>query len=163
MTRKKNRPEDEDDDEDLRAASQEEGTPASGPGFDSGPENPPTGAGLDNPDAIDDVNEARANSPTPDNGGGGASPSDPSAQASAGDDSADQSAPSQAELDADREPLKPEEAEQLLRAGHRLRIKGDDPANWVTISRHAGDLVVSFAATAERIKDITSQPLLLAE
>jgi hypothetical protein len=76
---------------------------------------------------------------------------------------AEDAPPSQAELDADREPLSREEAEQLLRAGTRLRIKGEDPANWIAMSRHSGDLAVAYAATPEAIDVALSHELLVAD
>jgi hypothetical protein len=69
----------------------------------------------------------------------------------------------QAEKDADREPLAKEQAEQLLRNGHRLRRKGDDPANWVAMTRHGSDLGITVAATQEAIDHFLSEDLILAE
>ena len=71
--------------------------------------------------------------------------------------------PTQAEKDKDRQPLTKEEAEQLLRAGTRLRIKGEDPANWIAMSRHSGDMAISYAATAEAIEEALSHELLVAD
>jgi hypothetical protein len=82
----------------------------------------------------------------------------PQAQAPAED-----APPTQAELDRDREPLSPDEAEQLLRAGTRLRIKGEDPANWIAMSRHSGDLAVAYAATPEAIEVALNHELLVAD
>ena len=71
--------------------------------------------------------------------------------------------PTQAEKDKDRPPLAKDEAEQLLRAGTRLRIKGEDPSNWIAMSRHSGDMAISYAATAEAIEEALSHELLVAD
>lgn len=71
--------------------------------------------------------------------------------------------PTQAEIDKDRKPLDKAEAEQLLRAGTRLRIKGEDPANWIAMSRHAGDMVISYAATPEAIEEALDHELIVAD
>jgi len=71
--------------------------------------------------------------------------------------------PNQAEIDRDREPLDKAEAEQLLRAGTRLRIKGEDPANWIAMSRHGGDMVISYAATPEAIEEALENELIVAD
>jgi hypothetical protein len=72
-------------------------------------------------------------------------------------------APSQADLDADKEPLSKDEALQLLKAGHRLREKGQDPSHWIAMTRHGGDLAVSYAATEEEIEAALGDDLILAE
>ena len=74
-------------------------------------------------------------------------------------------APTQAELDADKEPLSGEDAIQLLKAGHRLRAKGADPSDWIAMTRHSGELVLSFPATDERVKEYVGDNtnLILAE
>lgn len=73
-------------------------------------------------------------------------------------------APTQADLDADKAPLARDQAEQLLRAGHRLRIKGDDPANWVTMTRHAGDLCIAYPALPEALDELLGRgDLILAD
>ncbi len=78
------------------------------------------------------------------------------------DDHTDQ--PTQAELDADRSPLTKVEAEALLRAGHRLRIKGDSPLNWVSMTRHAGAMAISYNATPQAIADLLDdKDLILAD
>lgn len=71
--------------------------------------------------------------------------------------------PSQADLDTNTPALDPKEAEQLLRAGHRLRVKGDDPANWVSMTRQSGDMTIAFNATPDKLQQILSQPLILAD
>lgn len=75
--------------------------------------------------------------------------------------------PSQAELDKDIPPVKPDEAEALLKAGHRLRKRGDDPqTQWIAITRQKGDLVICFPATEDNIKDYIDKAgddLILAE
>jgi hypothetical protein len=87
-----------------------------------------------------------------------------SAPPSDGDAAGAPSEPTQADLDADKEPLAPDEAERLLRAGHRLRRKGDDPANWVTMSRHAGELVLATAASEELVRQtVNVGDLILAD
>jgi hypothetical protein len=80
-----------------------------------------------------------------------------------GDATSPPPAPTQAELDADKQPLDPAEAEQLMRAGHRLRVKGQPPSEWICMTRHSGDLAISFAATDDKIKDVVAQELLLAD
>lgn len=78
------------------------------------------------------------------------------------DDHTDQ--PTQAELDANKVPLSKDEAEALLRAGHRLRIKGDSPLNWVSMTRHAGAMAISYNATPEAIADLLDdKELILAD
>lgn len=71
--------------------------------------------------------------------------------------------PTQAELDADIPPLSKDEALQLLKAGHRLRVKGEDPSQWIAMTRHAGELAISFPATAEAIdEELNSNEFILA-
>jgi hypothetical protein len=62
--------------------------------------------------------------------------------------------PTQAELDRDKKPLDKVEAEQLLRAGHRLRIKGASPLNWVAMTRHADQMAISYNATPEAVEKL---------
>jgi hypothetical protein len=70
----------------------------------------------------------------------------------------------QAEKDADIPPLSKEEALQLLKAGHRLRVKGGDPAEWIAMTRHAGELAISFPATESAVDyELSSSELILAE
>lgn len=72
--------------------------------------------------------------------------------------------PTQDDIDQDKAPLARDQAEQLLRAGHRLRIKGDDPANWVTMTRHAGDLCIAYPALPEALDDLLGRgDLILAD
>lgn len=71
--------------------------------------------------------------------------------------------PSQAELDKDLPAIAREEAEQLLRAGHRLRRRGDDPANWIAMTRHGPDLGLTVAATEAVLDHTLSADLVLAE
>lgn len=72
--------------------------------------------------------------------------------------------PTQDELDQDIPPLPRDQAEQLLRAGHRLRIKGDDPKLWVTMTRHAGDLCIAYPALPEALDDLLGRgDLILAD
>jgi hypothetical protein len=70
---------------------------------------------------------------------------------------------SQEEKDADKEPLKREEAEQLLRSGHRLRRKGDDPRNWIAMTRHGPDLGITMAATDLALDHFLGEDLILAD
>lgn len=121
-----------DDGEDT-TANQQEGSQdttsvTGGPQVNEG--NPPTGAGRPAPGNVDQQQ----------------------AWSKAEPDAAH--APTQAEKDAGRIPLSEEEALQLLKAGHRLRHKGDDPSNWVGMSRHGGELAVSFAATEAEIASL---------
>lgn len=71
--------------------------------------------------------------------------------------------PTQAELDAQKEPLSREEALNLLRAGHRLRRKGDDSSHWIAMTRHGADLGLTIAATKEALDDALAHDLLVAE
>lgn len=72
--------------------------------------------------------------------------------------------PTQDEIDQDKAPLPRDQAEQLLRAGHRLRIKGDDPKLWVTMTRHAGDLCIAYPALPEALDDLLGRgDLILAD
>jgi hypothetical protein len=69
----------------------------------------------------------------------------------------------QAELDADKPTLTKEEAEQLLRGGHKLRRKGDPVESWISMTRHGDDLVIALAATPETIEHFLSEEYILAE
>ena len=53
------------------------------------------------------------------------------------------------------------EVEQLLRAGHRMHRKGDDPKNWVTMARVGGELAIAFALTDEMLHDLLGEDLVL--
>jgi hypothetical protein len=109
---------------------------------------------LDQPDPNSPAPDDTPQGPTDDDGsqGDGAAAPPPAA-----------AAPTQAELDADKTPLDPAEAEQLMRAGHRLRIKGEPPMNWICMTRHSGDLAISYAATDDNIKEALGHDLLLAD
>jgi hypothetical protein len=88
----------------------------------------------------------------------------PAGQPPADDGGADPAhVPTQEEKDADKPPFSKEEAEQLLRSGHRLRVKGTDPSNWIAMSRHGGDMAVSYAATDDELDVVLSQALILAD
>lgn len=141
------------DDESDVTTNQEEGSQdttsvTGGPEVDEG--NPPTGAGqpyIQPPD-------------------GSQPQADPNQQSGGDIDQADDpSRPkTQAELDEDKPPLSKDEAIALLKAGHRLRIKGDDPTNWLAMTRHGGDLVVSYPATDEAVDEaLASGDFILAE
>ncbi len=71
--------------------------------------------------------------------------------------------PSQLELDESKPSLKPEEAAALLRAGHRLRKRGDDPANWIAMTRHQNDLVLSIPATPDALAGVLKEDLIIGE
>jgi hypothetical protein len=90
-------------------------------------------------------------------------PDDDGSQGDASTASTPPPAPTQAEKDADKEPLDSQQAEQLMRAGHRLRIKGEPPSNWICMTRHSGDLAISYAATDDNIKEALGHDLLLAD
>ena len=70
---------------------------------------------------------------------------------------------SQADLDMDLPKISREDAEQLLRAGHRLRRRGDKPANWIAMTRHGPDLGLTVAATQDVLDLTLSEDLVLAE
>jgi len=111
------------------------------------PKAPPSDPSVsDNDEGLDGIERTAGENPTPEE----QPPAD------------EPSPPTQAEKDEGLLPLKREDAEQLLRSGHRLRRIGDDPANWVTMTRHADDYVLAFAATKEAIDDVLSHDLTLA-
>jgi hypothetical protein len=72
--------------------------------------------------------------------------------------------PTQAELDEAKEPLKREEAEQLIRAGTKLRHKGADPQEWFSMTRIGDALAIAFHATPAAIDQLLDQDdLIVAE
>jgi hypothetical protein len=130
-----------------KASSQMEGNQATTArkGYDSDPaQNPGVGAGQ--PDPRHRTGQSSAERGQPD-------PNVPQ----------EQEPPDQAELDKDKPTLKKEEAEQLLRGGHKLRRRGDPPANWISMTRHGPDLVIAMAATPETIDHFLAEEYILAE
>jgi hypothetical protein len=127
-----------------RASSQMEGSQATRErrGYDADPKsNPQTGSGQPDPKyRTGQTSRERADDPN-----------------------APQEQPSQAELDQDKPTLKKEDAEQLLRSGTKLRRKGDDPANWISMTRHGTDLVIALAATPETIEHFLAEEYILAD
>lgn len=61
------------------------------------------------------------------------------------------------------EALPKEQALALLKAGHRLRKKGDDPDKWVAICRHRGDLVIAYPLTEEAEEELGHEQLVLID
>ncbi len=71
--------------------------------------------------------------------------------------------PTQEELDKAKPSLSPQEAEQLLRAGHRLRKRGDDPKHWIAMTRHDGEMAIAIAASPEAIASFLDADLIISE
>ena len=64
----------------------------------------------------------------------------------------------------EKPPLDPKEVEALLRGGHKLVKRGDDPkTNWISMTRVGDQLALCHAVTEEAIADIVKQDLVLAE
>jgi hypothetical protein len=63
----------------------------------------------------------------------------------------------------DKPSVKPEEVESLLRAGTKLVPKGQDPKNWITITRIGDDLAIAVAATDAAIADLIKREFVLAD
>lgn len=61
------------------------------------------------------------------------------------------------------QPLEREQAEQLMRAGHRLYRIGDPKEKWFTGTRYMNQLVVSQPLTQELEDELFSKPVALAE
>jgi hypothetical protein len=59
--------------------------------------------------------------------------------------------------------LEKEQAMQLFRAGHRLKIKGDPQEKWFSASRLHGALVICYPVDEEIEKTISEQELVLAD
>lgn len=135
--------EDEDVTTNQQEGSQDTSSVTGGPEVNYG--NPPTGAGDPAPGAESQTGADQSQ----DQGGQGGDPNH---------------VPTQAELDADKEPLSKDEALQLLKAGHRLRVKGEDPSQWIAMTRHAGELAISFPATDEAIdEELGANEFILAD
>jgi hypothetical protein len=132
-----------------KASSQMEGNQATSArkGYDADPKsNPETGAGQPDPKyATGQSSAERAGDPNV--------PQPPAAP----------TPENQADKDKDLEPLKRDDAEALLRSGHRLRRKGDDPTNWIAMTRHGNDMGITVAATPDALDHFLSEDLVLAE
>ena len=59
--------------------------------------------------------------------------------------------------------LDKEQAMQLFRAGHRLKIKGDPSEKWFSASRLHNVLVICYPVDEEIEKSISEQELVLAD
>jgi hypothetical protein len=64
---------------------------------------------------------------------------------------------------APEQPLEPEQAKQLLYAGHRLHYVGESKDAWFTSTHHRDERVVCKPLTPEAEKEIFSKPVALAE
>jgi hypothetical protein len=63
----------------------------------------------------------------------------------------------------EEKPVPKEEALQLFRAGHRLRIKGNPPEKWFAAFRLHNQLVICYPVDEEVEKSLEGQELVLAD